>query len=578
MSHAAIVAAFAADYNVKMIRCGRHWLWLFLWLLMPAVWAASSEPLPADQAFPLKVWATDAQTVVVQWDIQPGYYLYKDRIQISAATPGEVSLGEPRWPAAVMHESPLLGRFPAYEGLTQVTVPLISAQTDRFALQIKYQGCAVKGYCYPPVTQSVTVQHPKETPVRAHYSWMMWLSFFGLGLLISLTPCVLPMIPVLFGLLLGKEHLSHGRAFLISLVYVLGVAIADAVAGVLFGALGGSVQAVMQKPWIIAVFSGVFVAMALSLFGVYSLEPPERFRAWVAGLSHRQRGGSLMGAALMGVLSALILSPCATPPLVAVLTYISQTGNAWMGGMALFVMGLGSGVPLLLIGAFGRRLLPKAGPWMRVVENVLGVILLGVGVWMLGRIIPGRIVLVLWAALAVGVAVYCKTFSAVQTRVQLIGKGLGILIFVYGILLLVGAVQGADSPWQPLSTRFSACPAETRSSFIPVKTVADVQQRMAQAQGQPVLIDFYADWCVSCKLLEQRVFADPTVQKRLSDFLLLRADITANDAEDQALMRYYQVIAPPTVIFFDRHHQESPSRLIGEVSPADFLKHLSEAQ
>ena len=386
-------------------------------------------------------------------------------------------LGQLRFPEATEHDNPILGHFSAYEKPLQLGIPVLSARTPHFELQIKYQGCAEQGYCYPPQTRLVSVdlgagnnqpvstlsidrtpqtssgaifRAPAQALSQHHYQWPVWLGFFGLGLLISLTPCVLPMVPLLFGLIIGKASISHWRAFFISLAYVLGMAITYAIAGVLFGFLGSNVQAYLQKPWIIAGFSLIFIAMALSLWGVYYLEPPEKLRTWVAGLSSRQRGGSLIRAAIMGCLSTLILSPCATPPLVAVLTYISQTGNARLGGIALFVIGLGSGVPLLLIGAFGRRLLPKSGPWMRVVENILGIILAGMAIWMLSRILPGQVTLILWAVLAIGCAVYLKAFSSPVGRLQLFIKGLGILIFVYGILLLVGAMQGATRLWEPL--------------------------------------------------------------------------------------------------------------------------------
>lgn len=569
------------DNNI-MRRFYRYCILLF-WMIGTAA-AAPLTPLPVDQAFPLQVWSPNAETVVVQWDIRPGYYLYKDRIQIIAAQDGIVQLGPLNFPPAVEHVNPVLGRFSAYETKTQISVPILSARAQQFPLQIHYQGCSAQGFCYPPETRLIMVNlaaavnqapPPVQALLQQHYSWTIWLSFFGLGLLISLTPCVLPMIPVLSGLILGKEHLSHWRAFAISLAYVLGMAVTYAIAGMLFGMLGSSLQAFLQKPWIIVLFSLIFVAMALSLFGLYQLELPEKLRTWVAGFSNRQRRGSIAGAAVMGCLSTLILSPCATPPLVAILSYISQSGNARLGGLALFVVGIGSGVPLLLIGAFGRRLLPKAGPWMRRVENLLGVILLGVGIWMLDRIIPDRISLVLWAGLAIGLAIYLKTFSNALTVEQRVSKGCGILIFVYGILLLVGAVQGATQPWRPLTLTSAACLAADRPHFIFVKTVADVQQRMDQAPGKPVLLDFYAEWCVSCKLFDQSVLTDPAVQAQLAGFLLLRADVTANSTEDQALMHHYNVIAPPTLILFSAQHQELPqARMVGEVSTSQFLDKL----
>ena len=519
---------------------------------------------------------------------------------------GLLQLGEPVFPPGVDHVSPVLGHFTAFEAQTQIRIPVLSAVSPHFSLQVKYQGCAEQGYCYPPETRLVAVnlgaggqssalaidRIPQAasafapTPVQAlmhhHYPWTIWLGFFGLGLLISLTPCVLPMIPVLSGLIIGKENISHGRAFFISLAYVLGMAITYAIAGMLFGMLGGSLQAFLQKPWIIVAFSGIFVLMALSLFGGFRLEPPEKLRLWMARLSNRQRRGSFVGAAVMGGLSTLILSPCATPPLVAVLSYISQTGNAYLGGVALFVIGIGSGVPLLLIGAFGRRLLPKTGPWMRVVENFLGVILLGVSIWMLSRILPDSISLILWAALVISVAIYLKAFTFAVTKIQRLGKGLGIILFVYGILLLVGATQGASAPWRPLLLNLQSCASfynAKKTNFIPVKTVADVQQLLDKAANKPVILDFYADWCVSCKLFEHNVLSKPEIQDQLTGFLLLRADITANDAADQELMRHFSVVAPPTLVVFNSQHQEIPqSRIIGEVSAAEFLRYIKSAQ
>ncbi len=579
--------------------------WLLSLIVMSAQ-GATQAPLAVDQAFPLSAWSPAKQTIVVRWDIQPGYYLYKDRIDITPTIDGVVQLGEPHFPPAVDHFNPVLGHFAAYGSETEINIPVLSAKASSFSLQVGYQGCAEQGYCYPPQIRIVPINlgegghiasenidripaaatlpvAPESKPVQAllkhNYSWAIWLGFFGLGLLISLTPCVLPMIPVLFGLIIGKEQVSHWRAFLISLAYVLGMAITYAIAGILFGVIGSSLQVFLQKPIVIGLFSAIFILMALSLFGVYQLRLPGSLRGWVAGVSNRQRHGSLIGAAVMGALSTLILSPCATPPLVAVLSYIGQTGNAYLGGIALFIIGLGSGVPLIAIGTFGRRLLPKTGAWMRQVEYGLGIILLAVSIWMLNRILPDEIGLILWAALMVGIAIYLKTFSTAANRLQQVGKGLGVLVFVYGILLLVGALQGASEPWRPLAWAKAACGQTQKAHFIPVKTLAEVQQEMSQSPGKPVLLDFYADWCVSCKLLEQRVLANPQVQNHLLSFLWLRADITANDADAQALMHDYGIVAPPTIIVFSGDHTElAQSRIIGEISVADFLKRIKPAE
>jgi len=575
-----------------MIRQIFRWCGWILLLIGINAFAEQNSPLSMDQAFPLKIWSPDPQTVVIQWDIQPGYYLYKDRIHIAPAPDSTVELGAPRFPQATEHYNPILGHFSAYEGLLQLGVPVLSATSTSIVLQIQYQGCAQKGYCYPPQTRLIEVNlsaqpeaiasdsiPTQKTPVTMNkgWGWGSWLGFLGMGLLISLTPCVLPMIPVLSGLILGKEHIGHWRAFFISLAYVLGMAVTYAMAGLLFGALGGSLQVYLQKTWIIALFSGVFVLMALSLFGVFQIEPPEKLRAYLAGLSNRQAQGSLFGAAVMGCLSSLILSPCATPPLVAVLSYISQSGNAYLGGLALFVIGLGSGIPLLLIGAFGKRLLPKAGAWMGVIENILGVILLGMGIWMLSRILPDRIVLMLWAFLAIGLAIALEAFNTVTTRFKLICKSLGILVFVYGILLLVGAMEGARTPWESLVFKKSADSAQNSIDFLSVSSLDDVQKAMNQAPGKPVILDFYADWCVSCKIIDRNVFADSAVKNKLAGYLLLRSDVTVGTQENQALMKEYRVVAPPTLLFFDQNHQElTDARIIGEISSADFIKRLNQ--
>ncbi len=542
--------------------------WILLLVCLICQWALAEitqpSPLPVDQAFPLKAWSPNLKTVIVEWNVQPGYYLYKDRIHIMAADNNPVRLGAPQFPPSQVHSSPILGKFSAFEGITQVKIPLLSQPTGNFSLQVQYQGCAQKGYCYPPQNRIMNVTpgmgidtipqvNSAPAPVKAlqgrHLNWMVWLGFFGLGLLIAFTPCVLPMIPVLLGLIVGRENISHSRAFVISLAYVLGMAMTYALAGVLFGLLGASAQAYFQKPAVIIVFSLVFAAMALSLWGLFQFEPPEKWRSFVARLSHHQRQGSVWGAAIMGVLSTLILSPCATPALVGVLAYISQSGNAYLGGLALLTVGLGSGTPLLLIGAFGRRLLPKTGPWMRAVERFLGMILMAMCIFMLSRVLPDRITLVLWAALAVGVAIYLKAFENTSTRMQLLGKGLGILLFIYGILLLVGAAQGGNSLLAPLWLNEQNCSASNQ--FITVKSVEDITKAMGPASGKPVILDFYADWCVSCKIIEKKVFNDPSVQKQLAGFLLLRADITHNDAADQKLMHDYGVIAPPTILIFN---------------------------
>lgn len=575
------------------------WSAYLLFLLTLIVIAALADPLNSpppqpllvDQAFPFKAWASNNHSVIVRWDIQPGYYLYRDKFQFTASH-GEVELGPANFPPAVEKSNSILGKYWAYQGITRIEIPVISAFDSKFQLQIDFQGCSEKGYCYPPTARTVAINlAPKQIesyaidripikPIEQFTEWRhwkMWIGFFVLGLLISLTPCVLPMIPILSAMILGKDGMSHVRAFVISLAYVLSMALSYAVVGILLGKLGENLQAYLQKPWIIILYSLVFIGMALSLFGFYHIHLPEKLRATMARLTDRQQRGSLWGAAAMGCLSTLILSPCATPALVAILSYISASGNAGVGGLALFVVGIGMGVPLLLIGGFGRRILPKPGPWMKAIEILLGIILLMVAIGMLSRVLPAKMIMVAWSALAIGLAIYLKTFNTVTGAVQRLSKGLGLLIFVYAILLLVGAVQGATSPWQLLLIKNQNCSESSQTSFIAVKTVADVQRQLILSAGKPVLLDFYADWCVACKLMDKQVFGNAQVQKKLANVVLLRADVTANNAEDINLQRYFQVVAPPTIVMFDHQHNVlNQSKIIGEISATEFIKRIEE--
>ncbi len=590
-------------------KCWRiAWLGLFLWFgALGAQVIATPQPLPIDQAFAINAWATNAQTLVVQWDIAPGYYLYRDRLHFSPTAGSNIQLGFPQLPSAIKKYNSVWGDYLAYENKVRILIPVLSANTSPFTssfnLEVKFQGCSSQGFCYPPTVRYLPINFTgKKQPILGSTNSSLdripsdvyannsnkstnpltnssgiatWLSFFVLGLLISLTPCVLPMIPVLSGLIIGRSDMSHMRAFLISVAYVLGMAITFAFIGFLFSLLGENLQAFMQKPWIIVLFSLIFVAMALALFGFYSLQPPEKIRAFVARLSNRQQRGSLIGAAVMGSLSTLILSPCATPPLVAALSYVSQTGDIYLGGIALFIMGLGMGAPLLLIGAFGKRLLPKAGAWMRVMENILGIVLLGLAIWILDRILPSWITMLLWAGLSFGVAIYMRTFATAVTLMQKFFKAIGLLIFVYGVLLVAGAVQGNTDPLHPL--RVNTTYSVSSRSNITVKTIAALEQQMALAKGNPVILDFYADWCVTCKLIERRIFANPAVQQQLNGVIPIRVDVTANDSNALELLRHFHVITPPTILFFNRQHQElNQLRLIGEISVTEFITQVKK--
>ena len=413
------------------------------------------------------------------------------------------------------------------------------------------------------------------------------LTFFGLGVLLAFTPCMFPMIPILSSIIVGQgAGLSTRRAFSLSLTYVLAMALAYTVAGVLAGLFGENLQAVFQNPWILGSFVAVFVLLALSMFGFYELQLPSRWQSKLANMSNQQRSGSHAGVAVMGLLSALIVGPCLAAPLAGALIYIGQSGDAVLGGAALFALSMGMGLPLLAIGASAGKLLPRAGGWMNAVKAVFGVLLLAVGVWMLERIVPPQIIMVLWAVLLIISAVYMGALEKLVPEAsgwRKLWKGAGVVLLIYGGLVLLGAASGGKDVLRPLqgtalmSGGVSAL-TEQHLPFKIIKGVADLNRELdaAQAQGKPVMLDFYADWCVSCKEMEKLTFADPGVRQVLAGMVLLQADVTANDAQDQALLKHFGIFGPPSIMFFGADGTERRTRrLVGFVGPAAFKAHVT---
>lgn len=570
--------------------------------LATSVFAQSSQPIPAEQAFQFSATARDYQTILLMWKIAPGYYLYRDRIQFSSFEPNKIRLGQPLFPTGLDKFNSESGHYTVYANQLQVPIPVIESQKSVVNLRVTYQGCSEAGYCYPPITKVVRINlagnymipvigfnaegtlnatteshSDKVTQLLADKNlWTIILGFFGFGLLVAFTPCVLPMVPILSGIILGHKKMTHWHAFLLSLSYVMGMAITYAAAGMLFGYLGGTAQALLQKPWIIIVFSAIFVALACALFGFYNLQLPESLRSKFAHLSEHQKHGTYAGVFLMGCFSTLILSPCVTPPLVAVLGYIGQSGNASLGGIALFSMGLGMGLPLLIIGASSSRLLPKAGPWMKHIEVFMGIMLLAVAIYMLSRLFAPTLIMLLWSGLFIGYGVYLGALSSVSESLSLIRKCLGLLFFIYGIVLVVGTSTNSANPWNPLQLTQTLL-NENLAQFTTIHSSDDLQHELAKPENfnKPVLLDFYADWCVSCKIIESQVFHNPIVQQRLKEFVLLRADVTANNVQNRTLLQQFNVVAPPTIIFLDKnHHEVKDARIVGEMSAKEFLQHL----
>lgn len=571
-------------------------LFLLITLIFTSiVFAQSTEtPLTPDQAFQVFATAKNDRMILVQFKIAPHYFLYRQHFQFKVIKPLHTTLGDPLYPNNFQKLNTALGVFDVYSNTLTIPIPVIHSNKKGLILQIHYQGCSQSGYCYPPKNKIVSINlagnylqpamglhidvsptldnkpsHAFENLLTTHSLFLVIVSFFAVGLMLSLTPCVLPMIPILSSMIIGKEK---NHAFLLSLCYVMGMAITYSIAGVLFGILGSNVQTLFQQSWIIFSFSGLFVLMALSLFGLFTLQLPEKLRSRIAAISYHQKS-SYINAALMGVLSTLILSPCVTPPLVAVLGFISHSGDAMLGGTALFTMGIGMGAPLLLIGAVGPALLPKSGAWMNTVKNLMGVLLLAVAIFMLQRVLSDEITMMLWATLSLATGFYLTGLTAVKKPWKMLKKTIGLLLLVYGILLAVSVYFGNTNPLRVLFILDHS--QQTKLVFQSVNSVSDVESALKSANDKIVMLDFSADWCVTCKELDALTFSKPAVQARFSQFVLLRANVTNSTLDNQLLEQHYNVVAPPTILFFKNNVEIPNSRIIGYQSESEFLKHLN---
>ena len=576
------------------------------------------EFLHPDAAFVLTAEATDRGAILARWEIAEGYYLYRDRFKFALAEGTGLSLGEPELPRGEIKDDDYFGRMEVYYTEVNARVPVQGAETGGIpvAIDVTYQGCADAGLCYPPSTKRVALTLPAEEPAStiganptpggaggtgvlaelpeqdriAHAlastgTFLVLASFFGFGLLLSLTPCVLPMVPILSSIIVGQgSDVGTRRAFGLSLLYVLGMAGTYTAAGVAAGLTGASLQVAFQQPWIIAAFSAVFVLLALSMFGLYELQLPRSWQARLTRLSNRQQGGTYAGVVVMGILSALIVGPCVAAPLAGALIYIGQTGDAVLGGSALFALSMGMGAPLLVIGTSAGRLLPKAGPWMGVVNAVFGVMLLAMAVYLLERVVAEWVALLLWAVLLIVTAIYLGALDSLNARAggwRRLRKGAGLVMMVYGVLLMVGAATGGGDLLRPLGGLALVGSGERQGLvFKRVKgpEALRYELRAAAARGQAVMLDYYADWCVSCKEMERETFSDPAVQAALSGTVLLQTDVTANDELDQALLRQFGLYGPPAILFFGPDGVERPQyRVVGFVESDDFRELVEKA-
>lgn len=556
------------------------------------------EILEPDAAFVVSARAITENMIEVRWDIAEGYYLYQNKFGFSVTDP-EMRIADVRLSAGTQKNDPDFGTVwvSFFEAVAELTVVRPSG-VSLVPLSLQYQGCKEDTLCYPPQTKLITVgmgvrnvadvaDAPPALPSGVIASRLFGgsllgsiIAFFGFGLLLSFTPCVLPMIPILSGIIVGHgTKITTVKAFYLSLVYVLTVACTYAVLGVIAGSFSLNLQAAAQNVWLISGFSLVFVLLAFSMFGFYDLRVPLP-SSWQKKFVAGEQGHSLKGVVSMAVVSAIMVGPCITPPLAAALLYISQTGDAVLGGLALFSMGLGMGVPLLIIGVSAGKLLPKVGLWMVFVQYVFGVLMLCMAIWFLERILPSALVLSLWSLLLIVCAVYMGAFESTDGRANWykLWRGLGLLFFIYGVILLLGVAQGGVSVLRPLQGMMGQSQQAVGSlSFQRVKGLADLQTVLAEAKqkDQPMMLDFYADWCVTCKEMEHGAFSDPQVQQLLQGFLLVQVDVTKNDSLDKELLQEFSLYGPPAMLFFNRSGQEDSShRVIGFMNVVDFRNHV----
>jgi thiol:disulfide interchange protein DsbD len=597
-------------------------LFLHLLLLTGAIGAMpvhavnAEDLLEPEKAFRFAARAIDSKTVEVSYRIADGYYLYRERFKFNA-DPGLIKPGTPEFPKGVIHNDQFFGKTETYRRELRIRLPIDDAAgLERFKLRVTSQGCADAGVCYVPQEQSADIvlaaasfdtagRDPlarlgiesrtdgglpraastadfsargaerygggdESSFVQVLESGRIWAAlafFFVAGIALAFTPCVLPMVPILSGIIVGERRSpSRKRALLLSLSYVLGMAVTYTAIGVAAALSGQMLAAMLQSAWVLWSFALVFVLLALSMFGFYELNLPSGIHARIASASQRLPGGHYGGVAIMGMLSAAIVSPCVAAPLAGALLYISQTRDVWLGGSALMAMALGMGVPLMVVGVSEGALLPRSGPWMKTVKQVFGALLLGVAVWIVSPVIPVVAQMLAWGALLIICAMYLRAIDPLPVGAsgwRRLWKGVGIIALLAGAAMVAGALAGSRDPLRPLAGLAADGFDAAATPFERIRSVAELDARLAVA-GRPVMLDFYADWCVSCKEMERFTFSDPRVKEKFSGMTLLQVDVTANTPEDNALLKRFRLFGPPGIIFFDRSGMEIPdARVIG---------------
>ena len=580
--------------------------------------------LPPDEAFLVAAAMPTAQTVKFDYTLTADTYLYRDKLGFVVKSPAGVKVASVDTPAADVKDDPTFGRTEVYHKNFSATVTLSRALAadEKLVLDATWQGCnEAVGVCYPPskrdfsmtagagaaalsavASAQATAADPADESDTSRIErvlndgsfWGVVATFFGLGLLLALTPCVFPMIPILSGIIAGqKKELTKTSGFLLALAYVLGMAITYSLAGVAAALSGTLLSNALQNPWALGIGAGIFVALAFSMFGFFELQLPSFIQSKFSDASNKMKGGNFAGVFAMGVLSAVIMGPCVAPPLAAALAFIAQTGNTTLGGVALFVLALGMGVPLLLVGVSAGALLPRAGGWMNAVKYFFGVMMLAIAIYLISPIIPDWVNMLLWATLLIGSAVYLHALDPLPAHSAgwaRLWKGLGVVLLIGGLAIILGMLAGSRNLLQPLEvykgsvfkggSGGEAIAAEQKGlPFEKVKDVAELDARLAaaKAEGKPVMLDFYADWCVSCKEMERFTFSDPKVQARLKDAVLLKVDVTANTDADKALLKRFNLFGPPGLIFWNSAGEQSGYKVIGFEKADKFLASIDSA-
>ncbi|KOP52364.1 thiol:disulfide interchange protein [Pseudomonas coronafaciens pv. porri] len=553
----------------------------------------SKDFLPVRQAFQLSLIETTPESIKLRLVATDGYYLYRHRFQFRTE-PADIGLGEAQLPKGEQKHDEYFGDVEVYHGILDIDLPRKPGEQRPFTLAVTYQGCADKGLCYPPETERLSIGDVAASPAGAvsspapanTWSWKELALFFLAGVGLTFTPCVLPMLPILSGVVL-RGQVGGLRGLSLSLAYVLPMAACFALLGALMGVFGASLnlQARLQSAWVLVPFAAFFVIFAVAMFGAFELRLPQSISSRLDRIAGKTEGGSLWGAAVLGVVSSLLVSPCVSAPLAGALLYISASGDAIGGGLKLFALGLGMGAPLLLIATGGATWLPKSGPWLVTVKNAIGVLLLGLAIGLLSRVLPGQITLLLVGLLSAGVALFLGALERTEkTTQQKLAQLLGLALLVYALACWYGALSGQTDPMRPLGREYAttnnSAVASTSSQWQTVTTSAELDRVMQEAQsaGKPLLLDWYADWCISCKVIEHEVLPDPDVVAKLAGYSLIRFDMTDSTSEQRALLDRYKLFGPPALLFFAKNGEELSSvRIVGEIDAAGLIERLNSA-